>query len=77
MMGHNICFYGEIWLIIPQLSLLPFLSGALVITGSAEYTLLPGRMDKYLACLIQQCTYKLFKISGCDLFRIVWFGPSW
>ena len=24
MMGHKICFYGEIWLIIPKLSLLPF-----------------------------------------------------
>ena len=22
MMGHKICFYGEIWLIIPKLSLL-------------------------------------------------------
>ena len=25
MMGHMICFYGEIWLIIPKLSLLPLL----------------------------------------------------
>ena len=25
MMGHKICFYGEIWLIIPKLSLLPLL----------------------------------------------------
>ena len=23
MMGHKICFYGKIWLIIPKLSLLP------------------------------------------------------
>ena len=23
MMGHKICFYEEIWLIIPKLSLLP------------------------------------------------------
>ena len=23
MMGNKICFYGEIWLIIPKLSLLP------------------------------------------------------
>ena len=29
MMGHKVCSYGEIWLIIPKLSLLPFLSGAL------------------------------------------------
>ena len=27
MKGHKICFYGEIWKIIPKLSLLPFLSG--------------------------------------------------
>ena len=25
MMGHKICFYGEIWRIIPKLSLLPLL----------------------------------------------------
>ena len=25
MMGHKICFYGEIWLIIPKSSLLPLL----------------------------------------------------
>ena len=25
MMGHKICFYGKIWLIIPKLSLLPLL----------------------------------------------------
>ena len=31
MMGRKLCFYGEIWLIIPKLSLLPFLSGALMI----------------------------------------------
>ena len=25
MMGHKTCFHGEIWLIIPKLSLLPLL----------------------------------------------------
>ena len=25
MVGHKICFYGEIWLIIPKLSMLPLL----------------------------------------------------
>ena len=25
MMGQNLCFYGEIWLTIPELSLLPLL----------------------------------------------------
>ena len=30
MMGHKIGFYGEMWLIIPQLSILPLLPGALL-----------------------------------------------
>ena len=25
MMGHKICFYGEVWIVIPKLSLLPLL----------------------------------------------------
>ena len=25
MRGHNICFYGEIWSVLPKLSMLPFL----------------------------------------------------
>ena len=29
MMGHKICFYEEIWIIIPKLFQYPFLSGAL------------------------------------------------
>ena len=29
MMGHKICFYGEIWLIIPKFPGYPFLSGAM------------------------------------------------
>ena len=29
MLGHNICFEGVIWKIIPKLSCLPFLSRAL------------------------------------------------
>ena len=31
MRGHKICFYEDIWKIIPELSLLPFLSVALCI----------------------------------------------
>ena len=34
MMGHKICFYGIIWKIIPELSLLPFLSRALGISNN-------------------------------------------
>ena len=30
LMGHNLCFKEVIWKIIPKLSLLPFLSGALL-----------------------------------------------
>ena len=29
MKNHKICFYGEVWKIIPKLSLLPISSGAL------------------------------------------------
>ena len=29
MMGHKIWFYGVVWLIIPKLSIYPFLSGGL------------------------------------------------
>ena len=32
-MGHKICFYGEIWLIIPKLSLLLLLIWTTVITN--------------------------------------------
>ena len=35
MMGHNIYFYGEIWLIIPKLSLLPLLIWSTDASGSA------------------------------------------
>ena len=31
MMGRKICFYGEIWLIIPKLSLLPIRTWSTVI----------------------------------------------
>ena len=33
LMGHNLCFKEVIWRIIPKLSLLPFLSGALFKPG--------------------------------------------
>ena len=34
MIGHNVCFKEIIWNIISKLSLYPFLSGALIITGT-------------------------------------------
>ena len=37
LMGHNIWFYGDIWLIIPKLSLLPLLIWS---TGPTTYELL-------------------------------------
>ena len=37
MVGHKICFYGKIWLVIPKLSLLPFLSGTLLNSKSAFF----------------------------------------
>ena len=36
MMGHKICFRGEIWLIIPKLSLLPLLISSNVYTHKIE-----------------------------------------
>ena len=36
MMGHKICFYGKIWIIIPKLSLLAILSGALTEEGKKK-----------------------------------------
>ena len=36
MMGHKICFYGKIWIIIPKLSLLAILSGALTKEGKKK-----------------------------------------
>ena len=31
MMSHNICFHGKIGIVISELSLVPFLSGALAV----------------------------------------------
>ena len=39
MMGHKICFYGEISLIIPKSSMYPFLSGALFYPYLPQYSL--------------------------------------
>ena len=41
MMGHKICFYGEIWLIIPKLSLLPLLVWSSVMSVLPEILHLP------------------------------------
>ena len=39
MMGHKICFYGEIWLVIPKLSLLSLLIWSTVRRGNcASFT---------------------------------------
>ena len=36
MMGHNICLYEEIWLIIPKLSLLSLLNWSIVSDDNSE-----------------------------------------
>ena len=46
MMGHKICFNGKIGKIIPKLSLLPLLSGALLLTwlkDKSEYAKMQNR----------------------------------
>ena len=65
MMGHKICFYGDIWLIIPKLSLLPLLlwssvSDAVVIKvlqllglqlpGLPDLNCYPTTPDMFLLC---------------------------
>ena len=35
-MGHKICFYGEIWLIIPKLALLPLPTWSIVCSCSSS-----------------------------------------
>ena len=40
MMGHKICFYGQIRLIIPKLSLLPLLIWSTGLSGRATVLLL-------------------------------------
>ena len=46
MMGHKICFYGEIWLIIPKLSLL-----LLLIWSTGPYLFDYKTITGYIACL--------------------------
>ena len=50
MLGHKIRFYGEIWLIILKLSLLPLLPGALCIDDCRELR------QEYYSLL---CSYKI------------------
>ena len=54
MMGRKICFYGEIWLIIPKLSLLqcyPFVSGVSIYyicfsVGTSKNATFEARIDR-------------------------------
>ena len=61
MMGHKICFYAEIWLIIPKLSLIPL---PIWTTGEGDYERLSAssalRFEQYLTARdIQTCDLKL------------------
>ena len=58
MMGHKICFYGEIWIIIPKLSLLPLLIWS---TGKSS---LPGNYHLEKA-------YRLSS-TNCIFLQLVW-----
>ena len=47
MMGHKICFYGEEWLIISDLSLLPLLIWSSAYSGiNMEFSLIPEDPEK-------------------------------
>ena len=72
MMGHKICFYGEIWLFIPKLSLLPLLICSTDSEGFLALTLAnfiglgisPNELPGNTLCLVQ--TFVL-QIKGKNL----------
>ena len=72
MMGHKICFYGEIWLFIPKLSLLPLLIWSTDSEGFLALTLAnfiglgisPNELPGNILCLVQ--TFVL-QIKGKNL----------
>ena len=45
MRGHKICFYGEIWLIIPELSLLPLLNWSIDMSVDFWMYSIPFELD--------------------------------
>ena len=70
MMGHKICFYGEILLIICKLSLYPFLSGALVTVinrsepeNLREALQCPQRIPKVFPMLMKHLISKNLKLT--------------
>ena len=52
-MGHKICFYAEIWLIITELSLLPLLIWSTVASGNK----LEGDMRDIVSLQAQTSSY--------------------
>ena len=48
MMGHKICFYGKMWIIIPKLSLLP-----LLIWSTADFVVCWGGLWKRIFVSLQ------------------------
>ena len=62
MMGHKICFDGEIWLIIPKLSLLPHLICSNVkiheIGDTQLYPIWPLFLKERICTNISKCTEK-------------------
>ena len=70
MMGHKICFYGEMWLIIPKLPLLPLLSSPLRMYRKS-YCITPGvgsggGVDKMLKVL-RENIYVMGKVLSGEL----------
>ena len=59
MRGHKICFYGEIWKLLPNYPGLPFLSEAL----NSKQSELLLRSDFPICSLLQQNPVIWFKLS--------------
>ena len=66
MMGHKICFHGVKWLIIPKLSLLPFLIWS---TGEGIRSLVLLEYDNAVTLI----TMYISKLYVCLMFVVIKF----
>ena len=68
MVGHRICFYGEIWLIIPKLSLL-----LLLIWSTVPGIVFPNHLgpDVWVSWALKQCVGQ----QGYEGSVSMLFGP--
>ena len=60
MMGHKICFYEEIWIIIPKLSLLPLRIWSIVVLLRQRKLIINEPLEK------MSCTNSCLKNMGTE-----------